>query len=185
MTLHALRIAAVVSVAAALSACGTTGVVPYTVDAHVRSTPDTVVMGELPAGRKPVLTIQSGQAVRIDTISHQGLASGMDPVKFFSAAGIPANEVLKDAMDVYPMMAKRPKEAGAHVLTGPIYVEGAEPGDMLEVRVRDIDFRVPYGVMSDGRSGVEKSNATSSASIRSSASRTYCELKPISSSSLL
>src|SRR4029077_12016396 len=35
---------------------------------------------------------------------------------------------------------------GAHVLTGPIFVEGAEPGDMLEVRMLDFQFRVPYGV---------------------------------------
>jgi acetamidase/formamidase len=32
------------------------------------------------------------------------------------------------------------------VLTGPIYVESAEPGDMLEVRIVDLKFRVPYGV---------------------------------------
>ena len=141
--------------AAALTGCTTMRVPPYTTDAHLRSTPETVVMGELPAGRKPVLTIKSGQSVRIDTISHQGLNSGMDPVKFFATAGIPANEVLTDAMDVYPMVSKRPKEAGAHVLTGPIYVEGAEAGDMLEVRVRDIDFRVPYGVNNSGKgSGV-------------------------------
>jgi acetamidase/formamidase len=155
MKIQLLRVAAIAFVASGLSACGTMRVPPYTVDAHVRSTPETVVMGELPAGRKPVLTVQSGQTVRIDTISHQGLINGMDPVKFFGAAGIPGNEVLKDAVDVYPMVAKRPKEAGAHVLTGPIYVDGAEPGDMLEVRVRDIDFRVPYGVNNSGKgSGV-------------------------------
>jgi acetamidase/formamidase len=131
--------------------CSSVGIVPYTTDAHLRSTPETVVLGHIPAGRKPVLTVKSGQVVRIDTISHQGLNSGMDPVKFFSAGGIPANEVLTDAVDVYPMLAARPKEAGAHVLTGPVYVEGAEPGDMLEVRVRDIDFRVPYGVNNSGK----------------------------------
>jgi acetamidase/formamidase len=151
MQVQMLRVAAIVCVTGWLSGCGTMRVPPYTVDAHLRSTPDTVVMGELPAGRKPVLTIQSGQTVRIDTISHQGLNSGMDPVKFFGTAGMPQNEVLQDAMDVYPMVGKRPKEAGAHVLTGPIYVEGAEPGDMLEVRVRDIDFRVPYGVNNSGK----------------------------------
>jgi acetamidase/formamidase len=155
MKLQAVRIAAIACVASSLSGCGTIGVAPYTVDAHLPSTPATVVMGELPAGRKPVLTVKSGQTVRIDTISHQGLLSGMDPVKFFSAAGIPANEVLKDAMDVYPMVGKRPKGAGAHVLTGPIYIEGAEPGDLLEVRVRHIDFRVPYGVNNSNKgSGV-------------------------------
>src|SRR5256885_10789705 len=36
--------------------------------------------------------------------------------------------------------------AAAHVLTGPIFVEGAAPGDMLEVRMLDFEFRVPYGV---------------------------------------
>ena len=35
---------------------------------------------------------------------------------------------------------------GPHVLTGPVHIEGAAPGDMLEVRVLDVAFRVPYGV---------------------------------------
>lgn len=119
-------------------------------DAHLRSTPDTVVWGHLPAGRPPVLTIRSGQTVRIDTVSHQGLLSGMDPVKFFGAAGIAPNEVLTDASEIYAKVP-RPKDAGAHVLTGPIFVEGAEPGDMLEVRILDLQFRVPYGVNNSNR----------------------------------
>jgi acetamidase/formamidase len=42
-----------------------------------------------------------------------------------------------------------------HVLTGPVHVEGAQAGDMLEVRILDIAFRVPYGVNASGRgSGV-------------------------------
>jgi len=45
---------------------------------------------------------------------------------------------------------KRPKGAAVHILTGPIYVDGAEPGDTLEVRVLDIQFRVPYGVNNTG-----------------------------------
>ena len=36
------------------------------------------------------------------------------------------------------------------MLTGPIYVEGAQPGDMLEVRILDVAFRVPYGVNATG-----------------------------------
>ncbi|MGZ5225192.1 MAG: acetamidase/formamidase family protein, partial [Burkholderiales bacterium] len=117
----------------------------YNVDANVRSSPETVVWGHLPGARKPVVTVRSGQVVRIDTISHQGVTNGMDPVKFFGDVGIAADDVLTDAMDVYGKV-QRPKDSGAHVLTGPIYVEGAEPGDMLEVRVLDIAFRVPYGV---------------------------------------
>ncbi len=122
----------------------------YRADAHLPSTPDTVVWGHLPAGRAPVLTIRPGQTVRIDTVSHQGLINGMDPVQFFGAAGIAPNEVLADATEIYRKVP-RGKDAGAHVLTGPIFVEGAEPGDMLEVRVLDLQFRVPYGVNNSNR----------------------------------
>ena len=34
---------------------------------------------------------------------------------------------------------------GPHILTGPVYINGAMPGDVLEVRILDIDFAVPYG----------------------------------------
>ena len=153
MRLTPARVVVGICVALALTGCASQRF-GYTVDSRLRSTPDTVVLGHLPAARKPVLTIASGQVVRIDTISHQGLTSGMDPVKFFGAAGIAPGEVLTDAMDVYSR-SQRPEGAGAHVLTGPIHVEGAEPGDMLEVRVLDIAFRVPYGVNNSNKgSGV-------------------------------
>src|SRR5258706_10366060 len=124
----------------------------YRVDAHVPSNPATVVWGYLPAGRPTVLTVHPGQTVIIATVSHQGLINGMDPVQFFSAAGIPASEVLPDAIEIYSK-APGPKDAGAHVLTGPIFVEGAEPGDMLEVRMLDFQFRVPYGVNNSNKGG--------------------------------
>jgi acetamidase/formamidase len=126
----------------ALSGCASMQSVSY--DKYVPSTPETVVRGHLPAGRKPVLTVQSGQVVRIDTISHQGV-TGTDPVTFFGSAGIAPSEVLLDAIDIFNKV-QIPKGGSTHVLTGPIYVEGAEPGDMLEVRVLQLDFRVPYGV---------------------------------------
>jgi acetamidase/formamidase len=120
------------------------------VDATLRSTPDTIVWGYFPSDVQPVLRIKSGQTVRIDTISHQGLINGTDPVSFFAAAGIPADQVLPDAVEVY-QKAPHAKGSSAHVLTGPIYVEGAVPGDMLEVRMIDFDFRVPYGVNNTGK----------------------------------
>src|SRR4051794_6444971 len=54
-----------------LSAAGCTSI-PYTVDTHVRSTPETVVWGQLPGGRAPVARVQPGATVSIDTVSHQG-----------------------------------------------------------------------------------------------------------------
>ena len=134
----------------ALLLAGCAAIERYSIDAQVPATPETVVWGYLPAGRAPVLTLKPGQTVRIDTVSHQGLINGMHPVKFFGDAGIPAKEVLPDAIAIYEKV-QRPKDAGAHVLTGPIYIEGAEPGDMLEVRIRDLEFRVPYGVNNSGK----------------------------------
>lgn len=115
----------------------------------LRSTPETVSWGWIAADRAPVLRVKSGQAVRIDTVTHQGLNTDKDPVAFFGPAGIAAGKVLKDASDIYREL-KRGEGAGPHILTGPVHVEGAQPGDLLEVRVLDVAIRVPYGVNSTG-----------------------------------
>ncbi len=122
---------------------------PIRTDAVLRSTPDTVLWGYLAANLPPALTIHAGQIVEIEALSHQGLTTPQDPAKFFSAYGIAAEDVLPDALSVFSQV-KRPKGAAVHILTGPIYVDGAEPGDVLEVRVLDIKFRVPYGVNNTG-----------------------------------
>jgi acetamidase/formamidase len=119
-------------------------------DATLRSTPETVVWGYFAADIPPALRIRSGQTVRIDTVSHSGLNSGEDPVTYFGKAGIPADQVLKDAIDIYQKV-NRPRGASAHVLTGPIYIEEAAPGDMLEVRILALENRVPYGVNNSNR----------------------------------
>src|SRR5437763_14310835 len=118
-------------------------------DVTLGSTPDTVIWGYLSARVPPVLRIKSGTAVRIDTMSHQGLVTREDPVTYFGKAGIKPEEVLQDAKDIYAKVA-HPKGLGVHVLTGPIDIEGAQPGDALEVRVLDLELRVPYGVSNTG-----------------------------------
>ena len=118
-------------------------------DATLRSTPETVSWGWIAADRAPVLRVKSGQTVRIDTVSHQGLNTPRDPVAFFGAAGVAPGEVLKDASEIYRAV-RREDRAGPHILTGPVHVEGAQPGDMLEVRVLDVEIRVPYGVNATG-----------------------------------
>ena len=118
-------------------------------DATLKSTPDTILWGYIAANLPPALTIKPGQIVEIEALSHQGLTTNKDPEKFFAGYGIPGNEVLADAKNIYAEV-KRPKGASVHILTGPIYVEGAEPGDTLEIRVHDIKFRVPYGVNNTG-----------------------------------
>jgi acetamidase/formamidase len=116
---------------------------------HLRSRPETVSWGWIAADRAPVLRVKSGQIVRIDTVTHQGLNTDRDPIPFFGAAGIKPGAVLEDAADIYRGV-KRGEGAGPHILTGPVHVEGAQAGDMLEVRVLDVAIRVPYGVNSTG-----------------------------------
>ena len=119
-------------------------------DHYLRSTVENVRRGVISADSKPVLTIKSGQTVKIDTISHSGVTE--DPVAFFATAGIPANEVLEDVKALAKV--SQTNGWGGHVLTGPIYIEGAEPGDMLEIRIHSVTPRVNYGVNSPGPGGV-------------------------------
>lgn len=115
-------------------------------DHQIKASIETVVRGYIATDTPVVMKIKSGDVVRIDTVSHGGITD--DPVATLAAAGIPKNQVLPEVIDI----ARVTKERGwsGHVLTGPLYVEGAEPGDMLEVRVLKIDIRVPYGVNNTG-----------------------------------
>jgi len=143
-----------VTAAAVLALAGTASAQPAPPDnkpdATLRSTPETVVWGYFAADIPPALRIKSGQTVRIDTVSHGGVNTGVDPVTFFGRHGVAANEVLKDAIDIYEKV-NRPRGASAHILTGPVYIEEAAPGDMLEVRILALDYRVPYGVNNSNR----------------------------------
>src|ERR1051325_2466037 len=122
---------------------------PSKPDVTLGSRPETVIWGYLSARVPPALRIKSGTTVRIGPMPHQGRLARDDPVTFFGTAGIRPDEVLQDAKDIYAKVP-HPKGLGVHVLTGPIWIEGAAPGDMLEVRVVDLEFRVPYGVNNTG-----------------------------------
>lgn len=116
---------------------------------HLKSRPETIHWGFFDAALPPVLHVKPGDVVTIDTLSHQGMINGTDPVTFFGEYGIPAQDVLQDAIDVYA--AKQPQPGmSAHIMTGPVYVDGAEPGDVLEVRILESHARVPYGVNKTG-----------------------------------
>lgn len=114
-------------------------------DVEVASSPDTVVWGHLPTARAPVASLAAGQRVRVHTVSHQGMVNGRHPHTFFADHGIAPEAVLDDVVAIYEQV-ERPEGAAGHVLTGPIDVEGARPGDALEIRIVAADLRVPYGV---------------------------------------
>jgi len=121
---------------------------------YLPSLPDQVRWGYVPAtGSEPVLRIRSGETVTVDTVSHEGILEdqGRDPVAYFGAHGVPRHQVLTDAIAIaaeYDRTARNFDVDGPHVVTGPIHVDGAEPGDVLKVEMLSFLPRVPYGVVS-------------------------------------
>lgn len=121
-------------------------------DHYLPSTPGTVLWGRLPcATDAPVLTIARGQTVTIDTVSHEGILEdqGKDPLAYFSGHGVDEASVLDDAVAIAATLSRNPEADGPHIVTGPIRVEGAEPGDLLRITVERLVPRVPYGVISN------------------------------------
>ncbi len=129
------------------------GVAIPTGSTYLPARPDEVAWGLLPnATSRPILTVPSGQAVLIDTISHEGLLAdqGSDPAAFFGAAGIGAGDLLDDVLALAASGRRHtPDVAGPHVVTGPVAVTGARPGDVLEVEVLELTRRAGYGVISN------------------------------------
>ncbi|MGW0174485.1 acetamidase/formamidase family protein [Rhodococcus sp. NPDC003322] len=127
------------------------GAGPIRSDLYLPSTLDNVLWGRLPCRTdRAVLSIDSGSEVTIDTISHEGILEdqGRDPKAFFGAHGVEG--VLDDAVAL--AASEYPRTFGVdgpHVVTGPIEIRGAQPGDVLAMRVVETLPRVPYGVISN------------------------------------
>lgn len=118
----------------------------------IRSTPENVIWGELfKPDSKPIVTVRSGDRVTIETLSCEGILPDQgDTVEFFTSAGIDKADILPDQLAVKEQIERT--APGPHVITGPVYIEDAQPGDVLEVKTVKIDYRVPYGVISNRHS---------------------------------
>lgn len=121
-------------------------------DHYLPATPATVMWGRLPCAQDAAaLTIGPGDTVTIDTVSHEGVLEdqGKDPVAYFTGHGVPREQILDDAIEIAASLSRNPDQDGPHVITGPIRVEGAMPGDLLRITVDRLQPRVPYGVISN------------------------------------
>ncbi|HEY6305050.1 MAG TPA: acetamidase/formamidase family protein [Candidatus Angelobacter sp.] len=98
-------------------------------------TPKTVAWGYYDAAAPPVLHIHTGDTVVFDTLLTNS-PTGLE------RAGLPPEQVQQSLRDVYKEVTN--KGPGGHILTGPVYVEEAEPGDTLEVRIQKIELAIPY-----------------------------------------
>ena len=127
---------------------------PLEADHYVPSRPENLSWGWYPIDKEPVLTVRSGQTVRIDTLTHAGATQNENPETYLTGLGVPWEEILEDVVDFWASRDERPREGrSGRVITGPIYIEGAEPGDMLEVQILDIETRVPWGINSTSATG--------------------------------
>jgi acetamidase/formamidase len=106
----------------------------YAENFELKATPKTIVWGYYSAAAKPVLTIHSTDTVRIETVSGS-------PTRL-ETSGVPANQIPDALRAIYKEVTD--KGPGGHILTGPIYVDGAEPGDVLEVRIVKIELTAPF-----------------------------------------
>ena len=99
--------------------------------------------------------MQSGETVRVHTLTHVGAGQNEEPVAYLTGRlGIPRDEILQDVLDFWASRDERPREGrSGHVITGPIHVEGAEPGDVLAIEILSIETRVPWGVNSTSARG--------------------------------
>ena len=118
---------------------------------RLEATPATVAYGWYDAAAKPVLTVKSGDILDVDTLltnTPQGLRR----------AGLPEEKIqdsLKQIVEAFPQGDAR-RGPGGHILTGPVFVDGAEPGDALEVKILSIDLAIDYGY--NGCSGYLREN---------------------------
>jgi acetamidase/formamidase len=141
---------------------------PIDGEVYLPSRPEEVLWGYLPRTTEtPVARVRSGGTVTIDTVSHEGLLEdqGRDPVGWFGAQGVPREQVLDDAVAVAASYARHERDFdadGPHVVTGPVYVEGARPGDVLKIEPLTALPRVPYGVVSSrhGKGALARQLAT-------------------------
>ncbi len=92
------------------------------------ATLDTVQWGWLDPKESPKLTVNSGDTISIETMmhSHDKVQPGM-------------------TMEQVVELRKANPGGGPHSVTGPIFVNGAEPGDVLEIRILRIEPK-PFGV---------------------------------------
>ena len=131
--LHACGIAAYALLFAAVANISPARAAEHT----LMPSPQTVHIGYFLASIKPVLSIESGDVVTLESVAAI-VPSVVDQAGVVSPGAVPQYH-----RDIYGEVKDR--GPGPHVLTGPIEVKGAMPGDVLEVRILDINLALDWG----------------------------------------
>ena len=98
----------------------------------LRATPETIHWGYFDASIAPVISVRSGDLINAEAVTHH-------------AGDAPALMMDEGVAAIFNGVPEADRNPGVHIMTGPIYVEGAEPGDILEVRYLSMTPRCAYG----------------------------------------
>jgi acetamidase/formamidase len=101
----------------------------------LKASPKTVVWGYYSASAAPALRVHSCDTVEMETLITNSPAR-------LEAAGVAPGQIEPALRAIYNEVTD--KGPGGHILTGPVYIEGAVPGDTLEVRIKEIRLAIPY-----------------------------------------
>ena len=99
---------------------------------HLPATPRTIHWGYFNAALAPVLKVKSGDLIQAEAITHH-------------AGDAPELMMDETVSTIFREVPEADRNPGVHIMTGPIWVEGAQPGDMLEVRYLNMTPRCNYG----------------------------------------
>lgn len=100
---------------------------------HVKASPETCAWGYFDAALEPVLEVDSGAVVTIDTVS-----GSPDQIPA-EGAGL---YIPPELLDIH---ARSQRQLPGHILTGPVAIRGARPGHVLEVQIVDVKLRQDWG----------------------------------------
>ncbi len=113
-------------------------------DHTLLATPTTVAWGYYSGLAKPALTVHSGETVKMQTLSTCGSPERM------IANGVKPEQIPPYTAAIYKEVKAEDKGPGGHILTGPVAVAEAEPGDVLEVQILKIDLDADFACNSFG-----------------------------------
>ena len=132
-----LRIAIAATVVFITLAGSLAGQAPTPRTHRLEASPTTIAYGYYWADAKPVLRVASGDIIDVDTVVTNTPAA-------LQRAGVPPEKIQESLRAIEATVPNDRRGPGGHVLTGPVYVEGAQPGDVLEVKVLSIGLVIDY-----------------------------------------
>ena len=113
----------------------------------LEASPTTVAYGYYSSAATPVLRIASGDVVEFTTML-------TNTPERLERAGVAPNDIEPELREIVSKVTD--KGPGGHILTGPVFIEGADSGDVLEVKILEVKLKIPYGY--NGCSGFLRAN---------------------------